>query len=279
MNWAGPAIVLSARAHGEGAAIAQVLSREHGRYAGLVHGRRGKGAALQPGALVEAKWRARLAEHLGVLTLELQTARTGAALEDRFTLAGLSAACAVAESALPERDPHPAVYDGLDLMLSHLGDRALWPALYVRWEMGLLAELGFGVAAAGTRAPRFMSPPSLWEGEGGGIAKNSVHGAIPHPRIKSGAGSNPPPEGEGARRREFPELTVRDGAREFPIPRFLSGGGLGNGPSWVDIVEGLALTGHFLGARLYAAHNAGLPDARVRLADEAARLAKAEASA
>lgn len=223
VNWAGPAIVLSSRAHGEGAAIVQLFSREQGRYAGLVHGRRRRGAGLQPGALVEARWRARLEEHLGVVTLELKTARTGAALEDRTGLAGLSAACAVAESALPERDPHPAIYDGLDLMLSHLGDRALWPALYVRWELGLLAELGFGVRLA------------------------------------------PSPSG-GA--------NLRDGAREFPVPRFLAGGDLGNGPSWADIAEGLALTGHFLGARLYAAHNAALPDARMRLMGEALRLAK-----
>lgn len=223
MNWSGPAIVLSSRAHGEGAAIIQVLSREHGRYAGLVHGRRTKGAALQPGALAEAKWRARLSEHLGVFTLELVAARTAAALDDRVALAGLSAACAVAESALPERDPHPAVYDGLALVLQHLGDRAVWPALYARWELGLLAELGFGLRAPG------------------------------------------------------PE--VKDGGREFSVPRFLKGGDPGNGPSWSDIAGGLALTGHFLEARLYAALNKPLPDARARLMEEARRLAKAEASA
>src|SRR5215469_16250202 len=138
MNWSGPAIVLSARAHGEGAAILQALSREHGRYAGLVHGRRTKGAALQPGSRIEAHWRARLSEHLGVFTLELTTPRANLALESRTALAGLSAACAVAESALPERDPHPAVYDGLDLVLANLDKPDLWPALYVRWELGLL---------------------------------------------------------------------------------------------------------------------------------------------
>jgi DNA repair protein RecO (recombination protein O) len=214
MNWSGPAIVLSARAHGEGAAIAQVFAREHGQYGGLVHGRRRKGAALQPGSRVEARWRARLAEHLGVFTLELSVARASLALGDRTALAGLSAACALAESTLPERDPHPAVFDALELVLSHLGDAAVWPALYVRWELGLLADLGFGIA----------------------LDRNL-------------------------------------------LPRFLLGGDLGDGPRWRDIAEGLSLTGHLLETRLYAAHNKALPDARVRLAEEVERLAKAEPSA
>ncbi|HXZ67311.1 MAG TPA: DNA repair protein RecO, partial [Alphaproteobacteria bacterium] len=156
MNWSGPAIILSARAHGEGAAIVQVLARGAGRYAGLVHGRRNKTALLQPGNLVEASWRARLEEHLGVMTPELVAARTADALSDRAALAALNSACAIALTAMPERDPHPNVFDALDLVLSHLGARELWPALYVRWELGLLAELGFALeldkcAMTGTR--------------------------------------------------------------------------------------------------------------------------------
>jgi DNA repair protein RecO (recombination protein O) len=213
MNWAGPAIVLSSRAHGEGAAIAQIFSREHGRFGGLVHGRRTKGAALQPGSRVAAKWRARLAEHLGVFTIELSAGRASFGLGDRTALAGLSAACAIAESVLPERDPHPAVFDALELVLSHLGDAAVWPALYVRWELGLLADLGFGIALD----------------------------------------------------------------QHLQVPGFLVSGG--RDPRWRDIALGLSLTAQLLETRLYAAHNKALPDARVRLAEEVARLAKADASA
>lgn len=245
MNWSGPAIILSARAHGEGAAIVQVFSRESGRYAGLVHGRRGKTALLQPGNLVEASWRARLEEHLGVMTLELVAARTADALADRAALAALNAACAIALTALPERDPHPKVFDALDLVLSHLGDRALWPALYVRWELGLLAELGFALElekcamTGATTDLAYVSPNT-------GKAASRIAGA---------------PYAE----------------RLLALPKFLTGADLGNGPSWHDISEGLALTGHFLDKRLYAAHNAAPPEARARLVEEIARLERADA--
>jgi DNA repair protein RecO (recombination protein O) len=244
MNWSGPAIILSARAHGEGAAIVQVFAREAGRTAGLVHGRRNKTALLQPGNLVEASWRARLEEHLGVMTLEIAAARTADALADRAALAALNAACSIALTALPERDPHPQVFDALDLVLSHLGDRTVWPALYVRWEVGLLSELGFRLeldacAMTGTREDLVYVSPTT------GKAASRAAGA---------------PYAE----------------RLLALPKFLANGDLGNGPSWADIAEGLALTGHFLDKRLYAAHNAAPPEARGRLVDEITRLVKAE---
>ena len=246
MNWSGPAIILSARAHGEGAAIVQIFAHEAGRYAGLVHGRRNKTALLQPGNLVEASWRARLEEHLGVMTLELTAARTSDVLADRAALAALNSACAITLTALPERDPHPQVFDALDLVLSHFGDRSVWPALYVRWELGLLAELGFALeldkcAITGTREDLAYVSPNT------GKAASRSAGA---------------PYAE----------------RLLALPRFLIGGDLGNGPSWHDIREGLALTGHFLEKRLYAAHNATLPEARARLVEEVARLERADAA-
>lgn len=244
MNWSGPAIILSVRAHGEGAAIVQVFAREAGRHSGLVHGRRNKTALLQPGNLVVASWRARLEEHLGVMSLEIAAERTSDALADRAALAALNAACALALTALPERDPHPQVFDALDLVLSHLGDRTVWPALYVRWEVGLLSELGFRLeldtcAMTGTREDlAFVSPNT-------GKAASRAAGA---------------PYAE----------------RLLALPKFLGSGDLGNGPSWADIAEGLALTGHFLDKRLYAAHNATLPEARSRLVEEVARLERVE---
>lgn len=244
MNWSGQAIILSARAHGEGAAVVQVLAREHGRFGGLVHGRRSKAALLQPGNLVEASWRARLDEHLGVMRMELVQARVSAVLDDRAALAGLNAACAIAASALPERDPLLMVFDALDLVLSHLEEPTLWPALYVRWELGLLAELGFGLELE-TCAMTGVSEDLAYVSPNTGKAASRAAGAPYAGRLLS-------------------------------LPRFLAGGDLGNGPSWADVSEGLALTGHFLEKRLYAAHNAPLPAARSRLVDEVARLEKTE---
>ncbi len=82
---------------------------------------------------------------MGVFGFEPIADRAAEALASRTALAALASACGVAQSTLPERDPHPSIFDSLDLVLSHLDDISLWPALYVRWELGVLAELGFGL--------------------------------------------------------------------------------------------------------------------------------------
>jgi len=146
MEWTDEAIVLSARPHGEAAVVATLLARAQGRHAGLVPGGRSprRRAALEAGTLVEARWRARLADQLGTLTLEPVRQTAAAFLDDPARLAALSAVCAVAEAALPERAPHPAVYAGTRAMLDALPSDA-WAPAYVRWELGLAAELGFGL--------------------------------------------------------------------------------------------------------------------------------------
>ncbi|MFV3038025.1 DNA repair protein RecO, partial [Klebsiella pneumoniae] len=59
MEWLDEGIVLSARPHGENAAVVTLLTPEHGRHAGLVAGGQGAKAqpTLQPGNKVKAKWR------------------------------------------------------------------------------------------------------------------------------------------------------------------------------------------------------------------------------
>ena len=67
MEWRDEGILLSARRHGESAAIVEVLTRAHGRHAGVVRGGGGRRLApvLQPGTLLSLEWSARLEEHLG----------------------------------------------------------------------------------------------------------------------------------------------------------------------------------------------------------------------
>src|SRR5260370_1087083 len=98
----------------------------------------------QPGNLVEVEWRARLSEQLGNYSGELREPNAARALDDASELAGLAAACAVIDAALPEREPHPAIFDGFRAFLGALGHPG-WPAIYVRLELGLLQELGFGL--------------------------------------------------------------------------------------------------------------------------------------
>ncbi|MBI1205998.1 MAG: DNA repair protein RecO [Azospirillum sp.] len=236
MDWTDQGIVLSARAHGENSAIAVLLTREHGRHAGLARGARSprKSGVLQPGNLVAAQWRARIAEHLGQYLVEPLHSHAGLWLDDPLRLAALSAACAVAEAALPEREPHPAVFDGLRAWLDGLPG-PFWAEAYVGWELGLLGELGFGLeldrcAVSGSNDfLAYVSPRT-------GRAVSQAAGEPFHDRL-------------------------------LPLPGFLIGQG-GGGPA--EIIDGLALTGHFLERHAFA--GAPLPAARLRLAERLATI-------
>lgn len=232
MDWTDEGIVLAARKHGETAAIVSLLTREHGRHLGLVRGGAGKRArsVLQPGNRVQARWRARLADHLGTYTLELEAASGAAFLDDRLKLAGLTAALAVAETSLPEREPHQAVHAGLmDLLAKLAGDA--WPAVYVRWEIALLTDLGYGLDLSRCAAT--------------GEAKDLVYVSPKTGRAVSRAAGKP------------------YGDRLFPLPGFLITGGNGFAPS--DVADGLKLTRHFLEQHVYSHRDRGLPPARLRL--------------
>jgi DNA repair protein RecO (recombination protein O) len=232
MEWTDEGIVLSVRKHGETSAIVTLLTRAYGRQAGLVRGGAGKGARgiLQPGNRVEAHWRARLAEHLGTLTCEMTHAFAAAVLDYPDRLAALSAACAVSETVLPEREPFTGVYDGLLALLGAIEDD-VWPVAYVRWEIGLLTALGFGLdlsecAATGRNDQlAYVSPKS-------GRAVSMAAGE--------------PYKG-----------------RLLALPAFLAGGGNGATPDALH--DGLRLTGHFLERHVLAPMGVPMPAARRRL--------------
>ncbi|HKY19072.1 MAG TPA: DNA repair protein RecO [Rhizomicrobium sp.] len=237
MEWNDDAIVLSSRAHGENGAILDLLTRNHGRHAGLVRGgasRRVK-PALQPGNGVHVQWRARLEEHLGSFTCELARARAGELMDSREALAGLNAFTAVASTAMPEREAHEAVFLSgeilLDAMVAH--DAAHWLPLYVRWEAGLLEALGFGL--------------DLNE-----CAATGVKDDLGYVSPKTG------------------RAVSRDGAgiyarRLFQLPQFLLEARNAE-PTAQDIADGLALTGYFLLERVLRPHGKEMPPARMQLA-------------
>jgi DNA repair protein RecO (recombination protein O) len=157
MEWRDEGVILSVRRHGETSAIAEILTAEHGRALGLVRGGRSRiqRPVLQAGNIVQAVWRARLEEQLGTFTLEALELKAGAIMEEPFRLAGLATLSGLAQ-VLPEREPHPRVYGALRVVLEAMEDDNVWPALLVRWELGLLEEMGFGLdlskcAATGSR--------------------------------------------------------------------------------------------------------------------------------
>ncbi len=236
MEWSDDAIVLSSRPHGETGAILELLTRDHGRHAGLVRGGASRRVqpALQPGNSLHVGWRARLEEHLGSFTCELARARAGELMDSRQRLAGLNAFTAVTSAAMPEREAHSAVFMGGELLLDAMTtqDAAHWMTLYIRWEIGLLEALGFGLdlsecAATGvTTDLTYVSPKS-----GRAVSRD-------------GAGSY--------------------AARLFALPAFLLDSGADE-PTPQDIAGGLALTGHFLLERVLVPHGRQMPPARLRL--------------
>jgi DNA repair protein RecO (recombination protein O) len=135
------------RRHGEGAAIIDVFTEGHGRHAGLVRGGASRKMApvLQPGAQLDLTWRARLEDHLGSYHAEPLRSRAAAALSGRLALAGLNAVTALLAYGVAEREPHPELYKRSEQLLDLLGNDGIWPLAYLKWELALLEELGFGL--------------------------------------------------------------------------------------------------------------------------------------
>lgn len=233
MQWSDEGVILSVRPHGETGAVLELFTRGHGRHLGLVHGGRSRRLrpVLQTGNHLDVTWKARLADHLGHFGVELRKGYAAAVMEDASALAALTSMVALAR-LLPERDPHPNLYEVTLFVLGFLDEPQVWPALVVRWELALLEELGFGLdlascAATGTTADLvYVSPKSG--------------------RAVSGEAGEP----------------YKD--RLLALPAFLRG--RATGPvTEEDVRAGFALTGHFLDARVLRPREIPMPDARGRL--------------
>jgi DNA repair protein RecO (recombination protein O) len=146
MEWVDDAVVLGARHFGEGKLVAEVFAREHGRFGGVVHAGRKSQPILQAGNLVHAGWKARLSEQLGFFQpLELAEPHATRLLDDPIALAGLSSAVALIRGATAERQAYPQLYDALIVLIEAMPQNDIWPALYTRFELGLLSALGYGL--------------------------------------------------------------------------------------------------------------------------------------
>ena len=175
MEWTDEGIVLGVRRHGESSAIVELLTRSHGRHLGLVRGGAGKRMRplLQPGNSVTAVWRARLDEHLGYYLIEGTRLRAANLFAFSHAVYGVTHLASLAR-LLPERDPHEDIYEMLDHMLDHFDDVGGAAAHLIRFELAMLAELGFGLdletcAATGATADLiYVSPKS-----GGAVSRSA----------------------------------------------------------------------------------------------------------
>lgn len=147
IEWRDEGIVLSSRRHGENDAILALMTFEHGRHMGLVRGGGGRrlGPLLQAGNRLDAVWKARIVDHLGHFAVEPVRLYAAGLLDDPLRLAAAAGACAMVDAALAERDPHPRLFAALLTLLERLTGDDAWPEAYVRFELLLLAELGFGL--------------------------------------------------------------------------------------------------------------------------------------
>jgi DNA repair protein RecO (recombination protein O) len=145
MRWADDGIFLSGRPHGETSVVANIFTRANGRTMGLVKGGRSRRIRplLQTGNELKVEWRARLEEQLGVYTAEMLDATAARVLDDRLSLAGVNAVAALLQE-LPERDPHPRLFDAARECLRVAGNPDFARAM-IRFELVFLDELGFGL--------------------------------------------------------------------------------------------------------------------------------------
>ena len=234
MDWESEGYIVSVRKHGESSAIIDVLTPDQGRHAGLVRGgnSRRQRPVIEIGNKVQVQWRARLSEHLGNFTIEPLQLNAATLMHDRTSLVGLNAVCAMAKTVLPERQAFPQVYAAFDVLIENMGDADIWPALYVRWEMGVLAALGYGLDLSACAST--------------GANDNLTHVSPRSGRAVSASAAEPYLD------------------KLLPLPAFMRGE---RGLSPQDIQDGLNLTGFFLETRVQWGVNQTLPEARAAMVE------------
>lgn len=233
VEWTDDAVVLGAKPYGETQALLEVFARDHGRAGAIVHGgaSRRTRPTLQAGNVVHITWKARTADQLGFFApVELMEPHAARVLDDAPALAALASATALVRTAA-ERQPYPGLYDALIVLLDAFAHPDLWPAIYTRFELGLLAELGYGLdlsACALTGAAddlAYVSPRT-------GRAASRDAGAPYADKLL-----------------RLPPFLI---SAEAPVE---SG----------DVADAFALAGWFLERRLFDVRGEGLPDSRRRL--------------
>ncbi len=235
MDFHEEGFVLSARAHGDTGVVVDLLTETHGRRGAYVAGgaSRKMKPFLQVGARVIVDYRARTSDHLGSARLEAVGEGPSALFDDPMALTGLAAAAAVAQGALPEREPHPGAFLAFEAMMGAFAIPEVWPAIFVRFEAGLLEDLGFGLD----------------------LSRCAATGTIDDLIYVS------PRTGRAVSR----EAGTPYADKMLKLPPFMLGAqaGLGEG----DVGAGLDLTGHFLEQFVFHPQNRPLPEARVWMVD------------
>jgi DNA repair protein RecO (recombination protein O) len=238
-----PAIICAMRAHGEHGAIVRALTPDNGLLAGYVRGGRSRRLrpVLVPGNVVEADFRARTTEQLPGLTVELSHSRAGLMAEP-LAAAAIDWLSSLTAAALAEGQPHPRLYETLEAVLAaieYAPSARGWAAATVRYELMLMAELGYALDLSACTA-------------------TGVRDDLAYVSPKSGAAVS----------RAAGEPYA---AKLLPLPAFLTDPAAETG--WPDVLDAMRLTGHFLARDILVDRRADVLDARERLVERIRRLA------
>jgi DNA repair protein RecO (recombination protein O) len=234
MRLTSEAIVVALRPHGEHGAIVRLMTPADGLQAAYVRGGRGRRMrpVLLPGNRVQAQLIARTDAQLAQGSVELLHSRAPL-LGEPLPAAAIDWVCALTATALPEGLPYTRLYLALEGLLAAIEAAPAasgWGAALVRYELLLLAELGFGLDLA-TCA----------------VTGSSANLVAVSPRSGRAVSADEAAPYQG---------------RLLALPPFLASGGAGN---WGEIVAGLQLSGHFLERDLLTERAAPILDSRERL--------------
>jgi DNA repair protein RecO (recombination protein O) len=231
MEWCDEGLIIGVRKHGETSVILEAMTPRHGRHLGLVRGGRSHRMRpmLQPGNNVSLTWRARLDEHLGLYAVEVTNSRAACLMASAAALHGLNLLTALLR-LLAERDPHAALYETALLVANHLDDAKVAPALLVRFELAVLAELGFGLDLTRCAAT--------------GATDDLIYVSPKTGRAVSRAAGMP-----------YQEKLLR-------LPGFLRGDTLIETPAPRDLRDGFDLTAYFLERDVFGPRGLALPETR-----------------
>jgi DNA repair protein RecO (recombination protein O) len=218
------------------------MTPDHGLQPGYVRGARGRRLrpVLLAGNQVEVALSARTDTQLAQATVELVHSR-GPLLQEPLPASAIDWVSALTATALPEGQPYPRLYQALEGLLAAIEaapSAGGWGAALVRYELLILAELGFGLD----------------------LERCAVSGENDNLVAVS------PRSGRAVSAAEAEPYT----GKLLPLPRFVREGG---SASWADILDGLDLTGHFLLRDVITDRSAPVAEARFRLVERLRRAA------
>jgi len=234
------AIVCALRSHGEHGAIIRLMTPGQGLLAAYVRGARGRRMrpVLMAGNVVHAQLSARTETQLPQAAIELIHSR-GPLLSEPLLAAAVEWTTVLTATALPEGQPYPRLYQAFEGLLDAIEAAPSangWGAALVRYELLLLAELGFGLD---------LESCAVTGSNDDLVAVSPKSG-----RAVSAAEAQP------------------YSGKLLPLPPFVREGGQA---SWEEIAQGLDLTGHFLMRDVLTDRSRPITEPRQRLVDRLRR--------